>query len=679
MSRGYYNESPGPKKDLFPHFRRGFFGPSQVIRGFRLRGLFDSLAGKILIMSLPVILATGVLFWCPFIEHFKRRRVDSVVSQVRAQTELIESALVHGMLKNERGGIEQTIESMAKAENFLWIRIMDVSGRVRFSSRRGEIGQFRDPGSDPPGGESWNTVSLKGLPVLRMFAPVRNMRACSSASCHFHPEGQKILGKMELGYSLGPINRQIKKDDDMIALFGFAFISVLLVMLYFIIRHFILKPLSSLAEGVRKTSEDPSSRYPIEVRTRDEIGTLAGCFNSLTENLKVRREATEKELDSYRASLLQAQKMEAIGSLAAGIAHDFNNLLTGIIGYAEIARNRIGENPAGQNMEQVVKIANKAAELTKQILYVGRKLPPERKPADVRTFMNESVRLMRRMVEENIELKVSMQADLPPVSIDASQMLQVLMNLVVNARDAMPGGGIINIDVREFRADEDYCSRYAHAKPGDFVMISVSDTGAGIPRDIMDRIFDPFFTTKEPGKGTGLGLAVTHSIVGSHAGWINVYSEPGKGTDFKIYLPAIKKAEDGITAGSEAEVTDLRGSETVMLVDDEQLVLDSGSPMLRELGYEVIPASSGEGALEIYRKKGSTIDLVILDSIMPKLGGMEVFKLLKEINPSVKVVLSSGYAAGDISKGAGFAGFLDKPYSLTEMAKTVRKIIGENR
>ncbi len=646
--------------------------------GNRLKRAFfyvkpSSLTAKILAVSLPVISAVSILFWCPSIHYMERVSLDSAIKTAQSQSGLIKSALVYGMLKDQRDGIQKTIESLARADNFTWLRVDDMNYKVRFSSKKKEINKDLCSGAPKYAftNKPWKIQAIDGRRVLSMFSPISNRRTCYTAACHYHPAGQKTLGVIELGYSLDPMDRQITTQGWMIALFGFVFISALLVLLYFIIHRFVLKPIAALTEGVRMTNYENLS-HGLEIETKDEIGVLARSFSAMTEKLREKREAAQKELDEYKASLLQAQKMEAIGALAAGIAHDFNNLLTGIIGYAEIARLQSSEENVKENAGMVVNTARKAAQLTRQILLIGRKLPPERKPTEIPRFMEDSMKILRRVVEENIELEVSLTSGLPLVYIDPSQMTQVLMNLVINARDAMPSGGKISINIREFRCNEEYCSHNAYARPGHFVLLSVADTGPGIPENLRHRIFEPFFTTKELGKGTGLGLAVTHSIVTAHGGWINLYSDEGRGSRFNIYLPVLEETPPAESAVEQESYA--CGTGTVLLVDDEPLVRDIGLSMLTELGYKVVTASNGEEAVETYKAKAKEIDLVIIDNIMPRMDGISAARALKQIDPSVSVVLSSGYVAdAQNMKEVDFNGFLSKPYSLAQVAEIVKE------
>lgn len=452
---------------------------------------------------------------------------------------------------------------------------------------------------------------------------------------------------------------------------GVAIIAFLGIILY--VNNYLVKPIKILQRGaieIGKGNFDMS----LDVKTSDEIGVLASEFGRMSSNLKKLYE----DLKNKEEQLLQSQKLEAIGTLAAGIAHDFNNILTGIIGYLELIETQVSEQNTKDQIKKVLKIAEKAAELTKQILLMGRKLPPERKPLDINHLIKDHMKVLRRMVEENIDIRLSLAPSLPHVEADLSQITQVIINLVVNARDAMPGGGRIDIKTEPVSISEEYLRRYVWAREGNYVVISVSDTGSGIPEDIRDRIFEPFFTTKEVGKGTGLGLAVTYSIVKNHGGWINLYSEMGKGTEFKVYLPAMTEA------ACASHVSDVvgegplpGGTETILLVDDEEIIRDVGESILKNLGYQVITATNGREAIEVYKDRGPEISLVILDRMMPVMDGIEAYRMLKEINPDVRVLFASGYVALNAHdlKRLGITDILNKPFKTEELAKMVRRVI----
>jgi signal transduction histidine kinase/ActR/RegA family two-component response regulator len=461
-----------------------------------------------------------------------------------------------------------------------------------------------------------------------------------------------------------------------LAVMGLAVFTFFGIILY--VRHHLIRPIKILRTGAIEIGNG-NFNVKVDVKNNDEIGVLANEFNKMASDLKklyedLKNEEAEKR--NLQAQLFQSQKIEAIGTLTAGIAHDFNNMLTGIIGFSELAQVQ-ASGQVKERIDKVLEISDRAANLVRQILLVGRKILPEQRPVDINKLIEDSISMFRRILEENIEIKVFPQTNLPIVEADPSQITQVLMNLVVNARDSMPDGGTITIKTEGLYIDEDYCRNYSWAKSGNYVTISVMDAGEGIPDKIRDRIFEPFFTTKEVGKGTGLGLAVTYSIIKNHGGWINFYSEVGKGTEFRVYLPV---ADINTVLVEEDLLMDKplpRGTETIFLIDDEQIILNLGESILHGLGYKVITASDGEEAVKIYRERGNEIALVILDKVMPVMSGIEAYKNLREINPAVKVILSSGHVIDNMQelRKSGFANFLNKPYRMADVAKVVRKTI----
>lgn len=392
--------------------------------------------------------------------------------------------------------------------------------------------------------------------------------------------------------------------------------------------------------------------------------------------VSIQRETTEEK--KLYEQLLRAQKMEAIGTLAGGIAHDFNNLLAAILGYSELLLDQIKE---GSEIYKPLKIIHNAAvrgaELANKILTVTRKEKMEAKVINMNEIIRNSIELLRRSIPLNIEIITNLKEDLPMVKADPSQMQQVIMNLAVNARDAMPEGGRIIIETDTVDRENGAANGLPLDKNG-FLKLSVSDTGEGIDAETQRRIFDPFFTTKDPGKGTGLGLYIVHSIITNHGGYINLYSEPGKGTRFNIYLPVtgdIKEEDEG-----SPRMEDIRGTETILIIDDEPNIRALCSDLLEPLGYKVLPAEDGNQGIRIFRDMKDKISVVLLDMIMPKMAGNEVFQILKTIKPDVKVVLCSGYSHNGFTGidkliRDGAKGFIQKPFTRQTLGKAIRKAI----
>ena len=390
----------------------------------------------------------------------------------------------------------------------------------------------------------------------------------------------------------------------------------------------------------------------------------------------VQRDVTEEK--KLYEQLLRAQKMEAIGTLAGGIAHDFKNLITVILGYTEVMKDYIKpEQPLWRPVDIIEKTAQRGASLASKILSVTKKESLEMKVIDINRVVRETLEILERSIPKTIEIKVSLEEDLPRVKADPTQMQQVLLNLAINAKEAMPEGGTLFIGTSTVGRENGASNGL---EGNGFVRITVQDTGKGIEKELQSRIFDPFFTTKKEA-GTGLGLYIVHSIVSAHNGYINLYSEPGKGTKFNIYIPVFKGSPE---EEREVDMESLKGSGTVLVVDDEVDILNLVEDLLRPLGYRTLKAKDGYEAVDIIRSKRKEIDLVLLDMVMPKLSGREVFQQLKNIAPEIPVVLCSGYTADglagvrDLIK-EGAKAFLQKPFTRASLGVTIKRVISRSR
>ena len=395
------------------------------------------------------------------------------------------------------------------------------------------------------------------------------------------------------------------------------------------------------------------------------------------EQLKEQIEEKEK----LETQLLQAQKMEAIGTLAGGIAHDFNNILQAISGYVQLLLMKKEIKDTNRlYLNQIDKSSRKAAELTKQLLIFSRKVESKLIPLNLNQEIIEVYKLFQRTISKMIDIELDLAENLKLINADSVQLEQIMMNLGVNARDAMPDGGKLTFETKNVVLDQVYCRTHVDIVPGEYVELKISDTGYGMDREILEHIFEPFYTTKETGKGTGLGLAIVYGLVESHGGHIMCYSKPGQGTIFNIHFPALSIGEAEQEQVFEEETVIRGGHETVLIVDDEKALRDQSRDMLNKYGYTTITAESGEKAIEIYEKEKDRIDLVILDIGMPGIGGYKCLEQLIKIDPEIKVIVASGYAtSGKVEEllKSGAAGFIDKPYRLTDMLKKVREFLDQ--
>jgi PAS domain S-box-containing protein len=396
--------------------------------------------------------------------------------------------------------------------------------------------------------------------------------------------------------------------------------------------------------------------------------------------LAIIRDITETK--RLMAQLQQAQKMEAVGTLAGGIAHDFNNILQAISGYVQLLMDTDCDQATGRKyLSQIARSSRRAADLVQKLLAFSRKTKVESRIMDLNKEVRQAVQLLERTIPKMVGIETELGGNLHYIKGDPMQLEQVLMNLGANARDAMPDGGRLTIKTANVVLDEDFCRENIGAKPGRYVLLTVTDTGNGMNPEEAHHVFEPFFTTKGVGKGTGLGLSSVYGIVKSHDGYIAFDTAPNQGTSFRIYLPAAMRATRADTTAIIEEQAVRGGSETILLVDDEQPILEIVRDMLKQYGYEILMAENGEEALSLFHEKGRKIDLIILDLGMPGMGGKRCLESLLQLEPSVKVIVASGYSEDgqlDELRGLGARDFLGKPYRLATMVQKVRQVLDDN-
>ena len=455
-----------------------------------------------------------------------------------------------------------------------------------------------------------------------------------------------------------------------------------------------IRALTKIAQRAQSGNLDVRAPF----RGNDEVGILSGSFNSLldkiaewrrdleatvekrTAELKIEiagRKQTEVSLKSQTEQLIHAQKMEAVGTLAGGIAHDFNNILLVITGYCELLLMAMRTTDQHYASVQVIqKAAFRAADLVKQMLTFSRASETNPTPMKLNLQIEDEVSLLDRTIPKTIEIRMDLDPELKMINADSTQIDQIVLNLAINARDAMPEGGMLTLRARNVTLDEDYCSRNLEVSPGEYVELSVSDTGTGMEKSIQERIFEPFFTTKDPGSGTGLGLSMVFGIVKAHGGHITCHSEPGAGTTFSVYFPVaeeVQEAKDGLI-----KKPDYAGNETILIVDDEEMIRKFAGEMLEIIGYTVITAENGLKALEIYSQQAETIDLVILDLNMPIMNGVECLEAMAKVNPSLRALIATGYWVDSETKerlAKHANGLISKPFKTEDFLRIIRKIL----
>jgi signal transduction histidine kinase/CheY-like chemotaxis protein len=390
------------------------------------------------------------------------------------------------------------------------------------------------------------------------------------------------------------------------------------------------------------------------------------------------RDITEKK--KLEQKIMQAQKIDSIGNLAGGVAHDFNNILASILGSSSIMRRRMNENDKWFPFVDIIETAAKrGASLTRQLLTFARRGSVEVHPVDIHAILVETIHLFERSVNPNISIVTHFTSEVAIVNGDEGQIQQAMLNIFINARDAMPNGGTLTIETAPVQySEQDRSTLSGEAHSGSYISIKVVDSGVGMSKEVQQRMFEPFFTTKEQGKGTGLGLSVVYGVVNGHGGYISVQSEPGNGTTFSILLPKLPETFKSNTTRSNRKI--VGGKETILVVDDEEIVRTTISAMLSDLGYTVESSRDGKEALDLLAKK-KTIDLVLLDMTMPTMGGKEVFQKIRRIKSHAKVIISSGYSdlvLGEDAFAKKVDGFLQKPYQIEDLSRKIREVLDRN-
>jgi len=406
----------------------------------------------------------------------------------------------------------------------------------------------------------------------------------------------------------------------------------------------------------------------------DEVVAVTLCATDVT-----RRKEADQAKAHLEDQLRQSQKIQSLGQLAGGVAHDFNNLLTSILGFVELAKGELPPDAeAVELLDGAIASVKRGAALAQQMLAFARQKIVRPELVVLNNVLGTMVDMMRRLVGENLEVVLELAPDLGVVKVDVGSMEQVIMNLVVNARDAISGTGRITLETQNVVLDDEYCRVHAETTPGEFVVLAVTDTGVGMPPEISGKVFEPFFTTKPVGEGTGLGLAMCHGIIKQAGGNISVYSEPGAGSTFRVYLPRSLAVGKGALAAVPVRVPSAQGHETVLLVEDEHMILRVARDALAGLGYRVLTAADGVQALDLVGSMSEPVHLLITDVVMPRMGGRELATRLTALRPGMRVLFSSGYTEnaivehGVLDEGINF---LQKPYTPMALARRVRELL----
>ncbi len=505
----------------------------------------------------------------------------------------------------------------------------------------------------------------------------------------YHMDGGKkaLIGKLTIASSRVSALKEVWSSVIANLIQSLLLMAVISIGIIYIFWHLVSKHLITIQEYTKRMTLDESQESltldrPVDKRPEcDELASTVDAINLMCRKaIEAYREleAQAEEKIKLEQQLLQAQKMKSIGRLAGGIAHDFNNFLSVILGYSDLLLAEMSpDNPAREKIRIMRDTGGKAATLTRQLLAFSRKQVLEKKIVSLNEIIRDFLKMLGQMVGENIVFNVRLSDSSCTIEADPGQIEQVIMNLVVNAKDAMPSGGEITIETAEMQIDKIRRDCRVQLKPGKYVLFAISDTGEGMDEEVLSKIFDPFFTTKERGKGTGLGLATVYGVVKQHGGCIRAYSEKDKGTTFEIYWPA-KTKPLGDAEDKDSETGLAHGDETVLIVDDNasirQLIVDTLNP----LGYNCLTAVSGDDAVNVVRQYGGEIHLLLTDVVMPGMSGGELAEIIQKENPDVRVLLISGYAEDTIASRGVFKqgiNYIPKPITPAVLAQKVASVL----
>ena len=492
-------------------------------------------------------------------------------------------------------------------------------------------------------------------------------------------EGRR-LGFLYLSYELPPLTARLPQYSVMFGAVLFALLTVSMLLSQ-VLDRIISGPLLSLAQAAHAVTDEENYRVRVEPSGYDEIGQLTMAFNRMLSTIEQRdadlRQANEEQ-QKLQEQLLQAQKMESIGRLAGGVAHDFNNLLTVVVGCTDLALRRLpADHSVYPLLDNIRQATSQATGLTQRLLAFARRQVIEARLICLNDLLEETEKMLRTLTGSGIELEAAPHPELWLVKADASQLMQVLVNLTVNGRDAMPEGGRLTIETSNVELDAERARLEGASKPGEYVLLTVTDTGTGIPEEVQPHLFEPFFTTKEQGKGTGLGLAMCYGIVKQSGGVITFSTFPERGTQFRVYLPRAL-GEVALEAVARELPAATSGRETLLVVEDNALVRGTTVSLLRGHGYEVLESQSGEDALRCLTEHSGPVHLLVTDVVMPGMGGMEVAERVRVLRPEIGVLFVSGYTANEIIHQETFDGgvaFLQKPYTSDILIRRVRQVL----
>lgn len=653
-----------------------------------LKGFPEKFSFKIFAVFTVFIIIISVSFTTFFIQFVNKCQKDKLIRAGTILTGLLAHNSRIGVFSENISLLKGPIEGVLQQGDVLCASVFNLQGRLLYKQKkkikaRGENGRR--------GGQKLNQIftrlkevqhplNVENKDDLDFWAPVISEATYfTEDSILFQEDARReksaIIGFVSIKLDKEGLNSKVKGLLNNSIVLGIIFFFMGVVVTFFL-AHEITRPLKKLTEVVKAVGRGGAvEKVPVE--TRDEIGKLAKAFNDMSESLK-RRESEKKQL---QRQLNHAQKMEAIGTLAGGIAHDFNNILTAIIGHASLLQMEITKNnPMREGVDNILDAAQRAANLTKSLLAFSRKQNITFNPVNLNKIIKSTKKILLRLIDDNIEFKVTLAKEDLIVLADAGQIDHILFNFATNARDAMPDGGVLSITTESVNPEEKYISDdhiNKDERASRYALIKVEDTGMGMDNKTLERIFDPFFTTKEVGKGTGLGLSTVYGVIKQHNGYIDVSSQPGKGTQFRIYLPIIEAKIEGKKAKS--SLLPKGGTETLLIAEDDEPVKNLSKDLFRRYGYKVIEAVNGEDAVKKFKENMEKIHFLLFDVIMPKMNGKDAYEEIKKIRPDIKALFMSGYDHNIINRTGIFNGggvdLISKPVSPQMLLIKVRELL----
>lgn len=645
----------------------------------------ESLSSKIYLILIGSIVIISVVFIVFFIHYQKRSRTEILINKGELLAEQLAEDVRIGVFAENRELLIDPLRTVMRQREVLKAKIFIANGILLIEQQRSSVRGKPESGNSISQ-EEQNVIGLlrktrkpyclPGEETIEFWAPVQFETNYAPEEALFLTDNPRQSTARTIGFTLLVLDKKQLNESFQTLLVNSILITTVLLIVVLIAACFITKsiilPLNRLKESVLALGSGASfEKVPVE--SDDEVGKLAFAFNTMAESLKMR----DIEKEQLAEQLLQSQKMEAVGTLAGGIAHDFNNILTAIIGYGNLLQDELPEeDPFRGYVAEINRAADKAANLVRRLLIFSRKQAINPKTINLNNSILNIIELLSRLINEDVEFKVKLTEEDIFVLVDEGQLEQVLINLVTNARDAMPCGGLLSISTKCIEIKNNFCKSNGKIKPGKYAELTVMDTGTGIDAEIKDRVFDPFFTTKEIGKGTGLGLSQAYGIITNHNGFIEVDSESGKYTSFSIYLPLISSHwEDQDLASYPMPVGN---NETILFAEDDFAVRMLGKHILSKYGYKVIEADDGEDAVEKFCENIDTVQVLLLDVIMPKKNGKQVYEEIRVMRPDIKAIFISGYTYDVIDRQNILEedlNFIAKPLQAYELLVKIRELI----